>query len=161
MGERNWSGPLEWVAQPYYAKLRCGNVGNLKNRNPPWDVLDGMIPLTSLRRISHIGPFPEHDSLRACISRGAEAYKMCLRSHFIMWHVSVHSEGYFLKYKFFDHAKAGSATQTEDIDEKRTHFYKCHLNPERDYCVFGDNFLSSYLTEKAQNFTYLAVMYCS
>ena len=92
VGERNWSEPLEWVAQPYYAKLRCGNVGNLKNRSPPWDVLDGMITLTSMRRKSHIGPFPEHDSLRACISRGSEAYKMRLRSHFIMWHVSVHSE---------------------------------------------------------------------
>jgi hypothetical protein len=140
---RDWSKSLQWVDQPYFYKMRCANT-----KLPyPDDSYDGNLPMGSLWRQNHIGPWPEHASLRACAQRGSGAhYVSCLRAHNVMYHISVPSEEYFLTKKFFDQSRPGSAAWNPDVTNKRNNFHKCFLNPERDFLVFDDEFLRPYLT---------------
>jgi len=150
VGSRDFNAPFKWVDQPYFYKFRCKWKGE---KSYPWDDLDGKVSFTASvnGRINHNGPHKEHNSLRACAKRGADAYKQCLDNHNIMCHMSVHSESYFLTQKFFYHAKPGPATQTTDIIEKKKHFDDCFLNPEKEFTVFQDDFVHSFFDSVPQS----------
>jgi len=132
-GVRDWSAPLEWVDQPYYYRMRY-----LK-KTYPHDNWDGSLTFSTLDRRSHIGPFKEHDGLRACALGGPVAYAGCVRNYNIMYHFSVHDEEYFMNSKHFDQT-------TEDGTMKpATTFPDYFVGPEKDFVVFKDEFLRAFV----------------
>ena len=137
VGKRKWSKKFEWVDQPYYYRLRAIYA----KQKYPHDNWDGNEPLLKLDRMSHSGPFKEHDVLRRSAKESPEEYRNALYTTHTMFHMSVPSEEMFETQKWFDQTTTNGARKEEDTKQ---HFKTFFLSPEKDFVVFEDNYLHRY-----------------
>lgn len=138
-GRRNWSQPFEWVDQPYYYKVACTDVKDGYK-------FDGSESTTSLSRQSHHGPFAQFEHIRRC-----QNISHCLYNHYVMWHIGIPSESYYVNTKHWDqtvrhpgqvNSSWGALTRSQ---EKHNKFDRCIRDPaQHNFRVFRDDFVWSF-----------------
>lgn len=147
-GHRKWPDTaLEWVDQPYFYRLRSKEFrqGPGKNIVYPAYHWDGEMRFTKLDTRRHTGPFKEHFPLHKCALNGSYAYKVCMRSFHINYHISVPSEEYFMTSKFFDQTTASGDMFSRDKIEIKRRFANHYLNPDSQFIVFDDEYLRAFM----------------